>query len=145
MDTKILILQIAFWYCVFCTIHSLIVYFLTNSFKENNIWTFLYILFSLFTFGNTISVITFDNYEECVKLKQLTYKDAAGFKYKWISSDDFNCWIQYMQAHNAVDDITALQQPDKYLEVLGKYTKNQVLEVHQIRKTFYIGYALEEN
>lgn len=132
-------------YSVFAIIHFCIMRFCLHTFQEPNIWSFLYLLFTPFTFGTTLTSILSANYEEVVSLDRITVVDhSTHLTYRWYSMEEFTQWINYLQQRGEEETILQFSDLNIYMKTLKRDIEKEIVGVDQKGAHLKLYFALRE-
>ena len=132
-------------YSVLILIHWLIIKFCLTTLQEVNLWSFLYLLFSIFTIGNTITSIVSINYEEKVNLDNITVtENATNLTYCWYNMDEFTNWVLYLQRRGEEETIAKFNDVNIYMNILKRDIEKNIVGVHQKGRKLKLFFALDK-
>lgn len=136
-------LGILIGYSVFVFVHWLIIKFCLTTLHEPNIWSFLYLFFSIFTIGNTITSIVSINYEELVNLDNITVTDnSTHLTYRWYNMDEFTNWVLYLQRRGEEETIAKFSDINIYMATLKRDIEHEIVGVHKKGNKLKLYFAL---
>lgn len=132
-------------YSILVIIHYVVIRFCLTTLHEPNIWSFLYLFFTPFTIGNTITSIVSINYEEAVNLDNITVEEAAtGLTYRWYSMDEFTRWILFLQQRGEEENIARFSDLNIYMSYLKRDIEREIVGVHKKGNKIKLYFALRE-
>ena len=139
-------LGILIGYSIFIFVHWLIIKFCLTTLHEPNLWSFLYLLFSIFTIGNTITSIVSINYEEVVNLDNLTVTDnSTHLTYRWYNMNEFTNWILYLQSRGEEETIEKFNDINVYMTAVKRDIEKEIIGVDKKGKKMKLYFALKDS